>query len=154
MTIKSPVLMLILLSFLSLGFAQLPDPGFEIDNRTAIVITDPQNDFLSPDGVAWGVVGQAVQSNKTVENLEALFKVADQKSMQVFVDFHKNAALLGVDESSPVSAMFSGTGQAAAKFVNRPGCTMFDKNITPSAASSCDSLSESPRLVDKSQGTC
>ena len=88
MTIKSPALMLILLSFLSLGFAQLPDPGFEIDNRTAIVITDPQNDFLSPDGVAWGVVGQAVQSNKTVENLEALFKVADQKSMQVFVSPH------------------------------------------------------------------
>ena len=38
--------------------AQLPDPGFTIDDRTAIVITDPQNDFLSPNGVAWGVVGQ------------------------------------------------------------------------------------------------
>ena len=24
---------------------------------TAIVITDPQNDFLSPDGVIWGLVG-------------------------------------------------------------------------------------------------
>ena len=24
---------------------------------TALVITDPQNDFLSPDGVTWGVVG-------------------------------------------------------------------------------------------------
>jgi hypothetical protein len=28
--------------------AQLPDPGFNVDSRTAIVITDPQNDFLSP----------------------------------------------------------------------------------------------------------
>jgi len=35
-------------------FAQLPDPGFTIDDQTAIVITDPQNDFLSPDGVTWG----------------------------------------------------------------------------------------------------
>ena len=41
------------------GLAQLPDPGLQIvPERTAIVITDPQNDFLSPDGVTWGVVGQ------------------------------------------------------------------------------------------------
>ena len=41
-------------------FAQLPDPGFTIDGSTAIVITDPQNDFLSPAGVTWGVVGESV----------------------------------------------------------------------------------------------
>lgn len=36
----------------------LPDPGFEIvAGRTALLVADPQNDFLSPDGVAWGVVG-------------------------------------------------------------------------------------------------
>ena len=30
--------------------AQLPDPGMEIETgRTAVLITDPQNDFLSPD---------------------------------------------------------------------------------------------------------
>ena len=30
--------------------AQLPDPGMEFDvANTALVITDPQNDFLSPD---------------------------------------------------------------------------------------------------------
>ena len=51
-------------------FAQLPDPGFEIDGTTAIVITDPQNDFLSPNGVTWGVVGESVTKNNTVENLE------------------------------------------------------------------------------------
>ena len=29
--------------------AALPDPGMEIDpERTAVLITDPQNDFLSP----------------------------------------------------------------------------------------------------------
>jgi nicotinamidase-related amidase len=32
--------------------AQLPDPGIEIvAGRTALLITDPQNDFLSPKGV-------------------------------------------------------------------------------------------------------
>ena len=41
--------------------AQLPDPGMEIDKeRTALVITDPQVDFLSPKGVTWGVVGKSV----------------------------------------------------------------------------------------------
>ena len=38
--------------------------------RTALVITDPQNDFLSPDGVTWGVVGKNVEENGTVENIE------------------------------------------------------------------------------------
>jgi len=36
--------------------------------NTAIVITDPQNDFLSPEGVAWGVVGESVTEIGTVEN--------------------------------------------------------------------------------------
>ena len=33
---------------------------------TAIVITDPQNDFLSPDGVTWELVGANVKDNDTV----------------------------------------------------------------------------------------
>lgn len=69
-------------------FAQLPDPGFTVDENTAIVITDPQNDFLSPDGVTWGVVGKSVTENNTVDNLEALFKVAKKKGIKVFVSPH------------------------------------------------------------------
>ena len=39
----------------------LPNPGLTIDvDRTAILIVDPQNDFLSPTGAAWGVVGESV----------------------------------------------------------------------------------------------
>lgn len=69
--------------------AQLPDPGFVIDPaRTALVITDPQNDFLSPDGVTWGVVGANVTENRTVENLEALFKAAKEHNLPVFVSPH------------------------------------------------------------------
>ncbi len=41
--------------------AGLPQPGMEVDRQnTALLITDPQNDFLSPDGVTWGVVGESV----------------------------------------------------------------------------------------------
>ena len=68
--------------------AQLPDPGFTVDANTAIVITDPQNDFLSPEGVTWGVVGQSVTENNTVDNLEALFKVAAENNIKVFVSPH------------------------------------------------------------------
>ncbi len=33
------------------AMAQLPNPGLDIDPaRTAVVITDPQNDCLSPEG--------------------------------------------------------------------------------------------------------
>ena len=66
-------------------YAQLPDPGFIIDGTTAIVITDPQNDFLSPNGVTWGVVGESVTKNNTVENLEALFKLAEANGIKFFI---------------------------------------------------------------------
>ncbi len=68
--------------------AQLPDPGFVVDKTTAIVITDPQNDFLSPDGVAWGLVGESVTKNGTVENLETLFKLAKEYGIPVFISPH------------------------------------------------------------------
>ena len=68
--------------------AQLPDPGFTVDDKTAIVITDPQNDFLSPSGVTWGVVGESVTANNTVDNIEALFKAAKENNITVFVSPH------------------------------------------------------------------
>ena len=67
----------------------LPNPGMEIaPERTALVITDPQNDFLSPDGVTWGVVGESVTANNTVENIESLLKAAKEQGIQVFISPH------------------------------------------------------------------
>jgi len=57
-------------------------------DRTALVVTDPQNDFLSPKGVTWGLVGRSVEKNKTVENIEALFKAAKANSYDVFISPH------------------------------------------------------------------
>jgi len=57
-------------------------------NLTALVITDPQNDFLSPDGVTWGVVGESVEKNNTVNHIETLFKVAKEKGIPVFISPH------------------------------------------------------------------
>lgn len=67
----------------------LPRPGFEIDpNRTALVITDPQRDFLSEDGVVWGVVGESVVANRTVDHLADLLRAAHDAGIPVFVSPH------------------------------------------------------------------
>jgi nicotinamidase-related amidase len=86
-TVLSLATMMILGSFVAT--AQLPNPGMAIEKgKTALVVTDPQNDFLSPDGVTWGVVGKSVTENNTVENIEALFKLAKKKDIPVFISPH------------------------------------------------------------------
>ena len=56
--------------------------------NTALVVTDPQNDFLSPEGVTWGMVGKNVTENNTVENIESLFKAAKENAIPVFISPH------------------------------------------------------------------
>jgi nicotinamidase-related amidase len=67
----------------------LPPSDMKLDlDRTALVITDPQVDFLSPDGVTWGVVGESVTRNNTVENIERLFKAAKARNITVAISPH------------------------------------------------------------------
>ena len=80
---------LTLITLANPAHAQLPNPGVEIvPGRTALLITDPQNDFLSPKGATWGVVGKSVTDNNTVANIDALFKAAKSNDMPVFVSPH------------------------------------------------------------------
>ncbi len=55
---------------------------------TALVLTDPQNDFLSPQGATWGLVGENVEANGTVAHIEQLLKTAKDKGYDVFVSPH------------------------------------------------------------------
>jgi len=58
----------------------------KVDNKnTALVITDSQNDFLSPDGVTWAMAGENVTQNNTVENIESLLKAAKANDLDVFI---------------------------------------------------------------------
>lgn len=67
----------------------LPNPGVElVAGEVALVVTDPQNDFLHEKGVAWGVVGKSVVANNTRENLETLMKTAKSRGIGVFVSPH------------------------------------------------------------------
>jgi nicotinamidase-related amidase len=61
----------------------------EINNSdTAVLVTDPQNDFLSETGVTWELVGGSVTDNNTVGNLERLFKAAKDNGFEVFISPH------------------------------------------------------------------
>jgi len=75
--------------FPPMAMAQLPDPGLAVEaGRTAVVITDPQNDFLSPDGVTWGLVGASVEANGTVANIATLMTSAKAGGFDVFISPH------------------------------------------------------------------
>lgn len=67
----------------------LPSSAMQLDlKRTALVVTDPQIDFLSPKGVAWGVVGNNVKELHTVENIGRLFQFAKQAHLPVAISPH------------------------------------------------------------------
>jgi len=55
---------------------------------TAVVFIDPQNEVLSEKGRAWGAVGASVRENKTVENMERIFKAAKDHGFAVFISPH------------------------------------------------------------------
>jgi nicotinamidase-related amidase len=55
---------------------------------TAVVFIDPQNDVLSEKGANWGAVGASVTENRTVENMERIFKAAKAKEYEVFISPH------------------------------------------------------------------
>jgi nicotinamidase-related amidase len=56
--------------------------------RTALVLTDLQNDFLSPGGIAWGLVAESLAENNTIENIESLLRAARRQGLPVFISPH------------------------------------------------------------------
>ena len=57
-------------------------------NTTALLIIDPQNDFLSEDGVVWDLVGDGVVKNNVVEKLKNLIARAKEAGVDVFYSPH------------------------------------------------------------------
>lgn len=58
------------------------------NHDTALVVIDPQNDALSENGISWGLVGDSVRENNTVENLTRLFSAAKKGEFGVFISPH------------------------------------------------------------------
>jgi nicotinamidase-related amidase len=67
----------------------LPGSNFVLDlEHAALVITDPQIDFLSPEGVSWPVFGDSIRDNKTVAHIGELFHAAKPAGITVAVSPH------------------------------------------------------------------
>jgi nicotinamidase-related amidase len=67
----------------------LPETGFRLDrSKAALVVIDPQNDFLSPNGVSWPFFGESITENNTVEHIDQLFKAAKELGLTVAVSPH------------------------------------------------------------------
>jgi nicotinamidase-related amidase len=67
----------------------LPNPAMKHDlHRVALVVIDPQIDFLSPNGGAWPVLGESVTEHKTVQNLARLFEASKRAGITVAISPH------------------------------------------------------------------
>jgi nicotinamidase-related amidase len=74
---------------LTAGAAPRKPPHSPMDrDRTALVITDPQNDFLAESGIAYGLFADNLRELGTIDNLERLFRAAKKGGIQVFVSPH------------------------------------------------------------------
>jgi nicotinamidase-related amidase len=66
-----------------------PSAGMTIlKTDTAVVFIDPQNDVLSEKGANWAAVGASVTENRTVENMERIFKAAKANGYEVLISPH------------------------------------------------------------------
>jgi nicotinamidase-related amidase len=67
----------------------LPGSDFALDlAHAALVVTDPQIDFLSPEGVSWPVFGDSIRDNNTVAHIGELFHAAKLAGITVAVSPH------------------------------------------------------------------
>ncbi|MCY1275205.1 Peroxyureidoacrylate/ureidoacrylate amidohydrolase RutB [compost metagenome] len=67
----------------------LPDPGMRLElSKAALVVIDPQIDFLSPEGVSWGVFGKSITEHDTVKHIGQLFAAAKEAGITVAVSPH------------------------------------------------------------------
>ncbi|MGO4272752.1 isochorismatase family protein, partial [Paenibacillus sp. TAF58] len=53
-----------------------------------MVVTDPQNAFLSPSGSGYELTKDVIKEVNMIENLELVFKTAKQLNYQVFISPH------------------------------------------------------------------
>jgi nicotinamidase-related amidase len=76
------------------AYADPPNPALSKGNmvldvtRVALVVIDPQIDFMSPKGLAWPVVGESVTEHNVVSNLDGLFGAAKKAGIIVAISPH------------------------------------------------------------------
>ena len=67
----------------------LPPSDMKLNlERAALLVTDPQIDFLSPKGVTWDLVGESVKEQNTVPNIGRLMEAAKKAGIPVVISPH------------------------------------------------------------------
>jgi len=67
----------------------MPVPKMTLDlDHTALVVIDPQIDFMSPKGAAWSAVGESVTEQRLVPNLLRLFEASKKAGIVVAISPH------------------------------------------------------------------
>ncbi len=67
----------------------LPPSSFTLDiERVALVITDPQTDFLGEDGAAYAVFAESIAEHGTVPNLRKLMEAARNAGIPIIISPH------------------------------------------------------------------
>jgi len=81
---------LVMLMVLSLAFAAMTASATDLPkldkSRTALLITDPQNDFLHEDGKLYGLLKENLKQLDTIDNIELLMKVSKAEGIVLAVD--------------------------------------------------------------------
>jgi hypothetical protein len=65
-----------------------PKTGGNLEHKYRGGIYRPANEVLSDKGLAWPFVGESVTENKTVENMNRIFKAAKENGYEVFISPH------------------------------------------------------------------
>ena len=65
------------------------DENNKFDSKTtAILIIDPQNDFLSEGGAVWDLVGNEVQKYDVVNKLKKIKQIGEESGLSIFYSPH------------------------------------------------------------------
>lgn len=60
-------------------------------NTTAVLLTDPYNDFMTPGGKLYDAIKEVADANNTFENLKTVLNLARTEGMKVFILPHHRA---------------------------------------------------------------
>lgn len=85
---KHPIRTILMLMLLGITcFAVQAGDKTVIDKTsTAVLITDPQNDFLHPDGKLYGLLKDNLKELNTIANIESLMKASKKHGIPLAVD--------------------------------------------------------------------
>lgn len=64
----------------------LPKKSITFDKKhIALLVINPQNDFLSPSGVGWKLYGASIKENNTIKNIISLIEEAQASNVTTFI---------------------------------------------------------------------